>query len=62
MPEESVMTTPVVTELPRSLEPTTTDVFIDGQPLRLVLTTPGGTPMTDALTPPATGAMDAISR
>lgn len=56
------MTTPRVTELPRTLEPTTTDSFIDSQSLRLTLTMPGGTPMTDSLTPPTAGAMDASRR
>lgn len=31
------MTTPVVTELPRTLEPTTTDPFIDSTPSRPVV-------------------------
>jgi hypothetical protein len=56
------MTTPMVTELRRTLEPTTTDVFISDQPLRPVLTTSGGTAMTDALTAPTTSAADATSR
>jgi hypothetical protein len=56
------MTTPVVTELPRALEPTTTDVFINDQPLLLALTIPGGTPMTHTFTPSTTGATNAAGR
>jgi hypothetical protein len=56
------MTTPTVTELPRTLEPTTTDVFINDQPMRLAFTMPGGTPMTHTFTPSITGATDAIER
>jgi hypothetical protein len=36
--EELAMTTPTVTELPRTLEATTTDPFIDGASSRLVST------------------------
>lgn len=56
------MTTPTVTELTRTLEPTTADIFIDGAAFRLALTTPGGSPMTDALTSPTTHAADANRR
>jgi hypothetical protein len=56
------MTTPIVTELQRTLERITTDPFIHRVPSHLVLVEPGGIPMADPSTSPNPGAVDAADR